>query len=137
MVLHYDHAKFLSAIHHQNGKWNLPNKFVWPIKICTFISEVPTLNVGQKANEVGQSVPLFSSVPPFECQKNTLKIVNETFKFIQVGRPWLISGDKQTTRIKKLKNLMFAVAVRKMTEDCWTLCPCCIRIPCKQPFEFS
>jgi hypothetical protein len=46
-----------------------------------------------------------------------LKIIGETFKFIQVGRPKLISGDKQRSHLKKQKNLMFAVAVRKKSEE--------------------
>jgi len=121
MVLNYDHLKFLSIIHYQNGKLLLPTKFVWPIKICTSISEVPILNLSQRIIDVGQSVSLFSSVPPFEYRKNTVKIVEEIFKFIQVGRSWLMSGNKQTSQLRKLKNVMFAVAVRKKSEACWAL----------------
>ena len=75
MVLNYDHVKFLSITHQQNGKLILPTKSVWPIKICASIGEVPILNLSQRIIDVSQSVSLLLSVPRFECQKNTLKIV--------------------------------------------------------------
>lgn len=137
MAVNDDHVKFLPIIHNLSGKLILRTESVWSIKIVTSISEVPISNLVQRVNDFGQSVSLFLSVPPFEYQKNTLKIVKETFKFIQVGRPWLISGDKQRSQLKKQKNLMFAVAVRKKSEDCWILCSPSIRIPCNKPFEFS
>jgi hypothetical protein len=52
------------------------------MNLITCICEIPSLNIGQKADKNIQSVAFFLPVPLIEYQMNNVKLVKKVFKLI-------------------------------------------------------